>query len=93
MMIPFRDKSIYHWQFDGSYSIKVVLPALVPELSYDNLDISDGGDASSAWLQMVESKDEEEKTASKTTPSVLWSRYFGNGQDFGKNEGNGDGVV
>jgi len=63
MMIPFRDKSIYHWQFDGSYSIKVVLPALVPDLSYDNLDISDGGEASSAWLRMVQSNDEEEKSA------------------------------
>jgi len=62
LMIPFRDKSLYHWQFDGSYSIKVVLPAIVPELSYDNLDISDGGEASSAWLRMVQSNDDEEKS-------------------------------
>ena len=62
LMIPFRDKSIYHWQFNGYYSIKVVLPALVPELSYDNLDISEGGMASSEWLRMVQSNDEEEKT-------------------------------
>ena len=63
LMIPFRDKSIYHWRFDGSYSIKVVLPALVPELSYDNMDISDGAAASSAWLRMIQSKDDEEKLA------------------------------
>jgi hypothetical protein len=63
LMIPFRDKSIYHWQFDGSYSLKAVLPALVPELSHDNLEISDGGMASSAWLHMIQSKDEEEKSA------------------------------
>jgi hypothetical protein len=63
LMIPYRDKSIYHWQFDGSYSIKVVLPTLVPELSYDNLEISDGGEASSAWLRMVQSKDDKEKSA------------------------------
>ena len=62
LMIPFRDKSIYHWQFDGLYSIKVVLPALVPELSYDDLDISDGGEAFSAWLRMVQSKDDVEKS-------------------------------
>lgn len=61
LMIPFRDKSVYHWQFNGSYSLKAVLPALVPELSYDNLQISDGGMASSAWVCMVQSTEEEEK--------------------------------
>ena len=63
LMKPFQDKSIYHWQFNGAYSIKAVLPALVPELSYDNLDISDGAAASSAWLRMIQSKDDEEKSA------------------------------
>lgn len=62
LMIPFRDKSIYHWQFNGSYSIKVVLPALAPELSYDNLDINDGGMAASAWVRMIQSNDEQEKS-------------------------------
>jgi hypothetical protein len=62
LMIPFRDKSVYHWQFNGSYSIKAVLPALVPELSYDNLDISDGGTASSEWLRMIQSNDDEIKS-------------------------------
>lgn len=63
LMIPFRDKSIYNWQFDGSYSIKAVLPALVSELSYDNLDINDGGMASSAWVRMIQSNNDEEKSA------------------------------
>jgi hypothetical protein len=62
LMIPFRDKSIYHWQFHGSYSIKKVLPALAPELSYDQLEISDGGMASSEWLRMIQASDETEKS-------------------------------
>ena len=33
----------------GSYSIKVVLPALVPELSYKDLNIQEGGTASSTY--------------------------------------------
>ena len=37
----------------GSYSIKKVLPSLVPELSYNNLDIKEGGTASDTFLQMV----------------------------------------
>jgi hypothetical protein len=33
----------------GSYSIKYVLPALIPELSYENLEINEGGLASVAF--------------------------------------------
>ena len=35
------------------YSIKYVLPALVPELSYQDLEIQEGGTASSTFTQMV----------------------------------------
>jgi len=61
LMAPFRSKQIYHWQFDGSYSIKAVLPALVPELSYGDLTISDGGAAASAWLALRATSDAAEK--------------------------------
>ena len=37
----------------GSYSIKYVLPALVPELSYDDLPIKEGGTASNIFLSML----------------------------------------
>jgi len=37
----------------GSYSIKYVLPALVPELSYNDLDIKEGGTASNTFLSMI----------------------------------------
>jgi hypothetical protein len=37
---------------NGSYSIKNVMPALVPELSYQNLEIKEGGTASSIFTQM-----------------------------------------
>ena len=33
--------------------IKYVLPALVPELSYNNLEIKEGGTASNTFLSMV----------------------------------------
>ena len=39
---PFQKRFLYHWQFNGSYSIKSVLPALVPELGYDGMEIRDG---------------------------------------------------
>src|ERR1035437_6100534 len=38
----------YHPDFGGSFSIKSVLPALVPGLGYDDLEIQDGSSASTA---------------------------------------------
>lgn len=37
---------VYHPNFGGSFSLKKVLPALVPELGYDGLAIADGATAS-----------------------------------------------
>ena len=53
LMIPFQQKWYYTPEMKGSYSIKYVLPALVPELSYDNLAIKEGGMASNTFYQMV----------------------------------------
>jgi len=46
LMIPFQRKYYYAPEMIGSYSIKAVLPSLVPELSYDKLKIKEGGLAS-----------------------------------------------
>ena len=52
-MIPFQKKWYYTPEMRGSFSIKYVLPALVPELSYNDLDIKEGGTASNTFLSMV----------------------------------------
>ena len=44
-MMPFQKKWYYTHEMKGSYSIKFVLPALVPELSYDELEIKEVGTA------------------------------------------------
>lgn len=49
LMLPFQKKYYYTPEMQGSYSIKYVLPALVPEMSYDNMEIADGGTASLAY--------------------------------------------
>jgi hypothetical protein len=49
LMIPFQRRYYYTPEMRGSYSIKSVLPALVPELSYSNLEINEGGLASIAY--------------------------------------------
>jgi len=53
LMIPFQKKWYYTPDMKGSYSIKAVLPALVPELSYQELEISEGGTASNTFYKMV----------------------------------------
>ncbi|MDB4024012.1 DUF2779 domain-containing protein [Flavobacteriaceae bacterium] len=53
LMIPFQQKWYYIPEMKGSYSIKYVLPALVPELSYNDLEIKKGGTASNTFLSMV----------------------------------------
>ena len=44
---------IYHPDFKGSFSIKKVLPALVPDLSYEDLAIRDGEGAITQFARMA----------------------------------------
>jgi hypothetical protein len=53
LMTPFQKKWYYTPEMKGSYSIKYVLPALVPELSYQDLEIKEGGTASNTFTQIV----------------------------------------
>ena len=53
LMVPFRNRDYYVKEMCGSHSIKYVLPALVPELSYDNLNIADGEAAMLAYAKLA----------------------------------------
>ena len=44
--LPLVRDHVYHPGFGGSFSLKAVLPALVPELRYDGMEIADGMAAS-----------------------------------------------
>lgn len=57
LMSPFKKRDIYRWQMRGSYSIKEVLPALVPELSYEGMSVSDGMMAMRVYHEMCKSDD------------------------------------
>ncbi|MBK7958755.1 MAG: DUF2779 domain-containing protein [Bacteroidetes bacterium] len=57
LMRPFRSKHYYLPEMQGSYSIKKVLPALVPSLSYEHLTINNGGDASSIFYNLRKEED------------------------------------
>jgi hypothetical protein len=44
-LLPIVREHVYHPEFGGSFSLKRVLPALVPEMTYDGLEIAEGGTA------------------------------------------------
>jgi hypothetical protein len=44
---------VYHPDFEGSFSLKTVLPALVPDLGYNDLAIADGDAASRELTRLV----------------------------------------
>jgi Domain of unknown function(DUF2779) len=53
-LLPIARDHYYHPSQEGSWSIKKVLPAVVPELRYDALeDVQDGGVAMDAYLEAI----------------------------------------
>jgi len=45
-LLPIVRDHVYHPEFGGSFGLKSVLPALVPSLGYDDLEVKDGVTAS-----------------------------------------------
>jgi predicted RecB family nuclease len=52
-LLPVVRNNVYHPMFAGSYSLKAVLPALVPHMSYDSMAVADGQAAGLAWEALV----------------------------------------
>lgn len=57
LMLVFQSKEFHFPSMGNGYSIKTVLPLMVPELSYCDLEISNGMDASSQFEQLYGSTD------------------------------------
>ena len=47
-------KNYYHPGFHGSFSLKSVVPALLPEMNYENLAIQEGQQAGLEYLRMID---------------------------------------
>jgi hypothetical protein len=65
LMDIFSKQHYVHKDFQGSTSIKAVLPVLIPELSYKKLEIREGGTASMKWNEMTTRERNDEKTKKK----------------------------
>lgn len=64
LIIPFRNLGYYHPDFNGSFSIKSVLPAMFPddpELDYKKLGIQDGGMAMDIFANLHLLKDKNKR--------------------------------
>lgn len=58
---PFEKRHYYTAEMKGKYSIKNVLPALVPELSYKDLEVQNGAAASFMFLDLMKGTYEEDE--------------------------------
>ena len=64
LLIPFQSGAYYHPDFNGSFSIKSILPALFPDdkdLDYKGLVIQDGSAASNQYARLHEVEDSTER--------------------------------
>ena len=52
-LLPIYRDHVYHPEQHGSFSLKAVVPALLPELAYDDLEVSEGGTASTLLQTLI----------------------------------------
>ncbi len=72
---PFAQGGYYHPDFAGSFSIKKVLPALCKgdkNLNYDNLNIKNGGMASSAFRELKDMNEDEIQILREDLKKYCW---------------------
>lgn len=73
---PFDGKTAVYWHpaFLGKSSIKFVLPALVPELSYKDLEVQEGGAAADTWNRIVSGEYSTEEAERKVNALLEYCR-------------------
>lgn len=75
LMDIFQKQLHVHPGFKGKVSIKKVLPVLVPSLSYQELEIQEGGSAMEAWFEKILNANSEEEK-SETAKNLLKYCYL-----------------
>jgi len=65
-LLPVVRNHVYHPAFGGSFSLKAVLPALVPEMTYQGMEVPNGQVAGLAWESIIrDSATESERQAKR----------------------------
>lgn len=70
-LLPVVRNHVYHPDFEGSFGLKSILPALVPDLGYDNLAIADGATASLDLERLLFTGDQLDSAAREQLRSDL----------------------
>jgi len=52
-LLPVVRNHVYHPSFGGSFSLKAVLPALVPNMTYEGMEVPNGQEAGLVWETMI----------------------------------------
>lgn len=63
LLEPFKEYALYRPCQNGSVSIKATLPAFVPEMSYQNLGIHNGAEASDQFMAFMTGQQTPDETA------------------------------
>lgn len=71
---PFRSRYYMHPAFEGGYSMKVVLPTLVPGMKYEGMAVSNGTDAQAAFAAMASGKLTPAEAAQKRTDLLAYCK-------------------
>jgi hypothetical protein len=71
-LLPCIRRNVYHPAFGGSYSLKSVLPALVPEMSYKGMAVAEGQAAGIAFMKMVDPSTSADDQASLREALLLY---------------------
>jgi hypothetical protein len=53
-LLPCVRQNVYDPAFGGSYSLKAVLPALLPDMTYEGMAVANGSDAGIAFAKMID---------------------------------------
>jgi predicted RecB family nuclease len=64
-LLPVVRNHVYLPAFGGSFSLKAVLPALVPGMTYDGMEVPDGQTAGIAWESMIRGESSESERQAK----------------------------
>jgi CRISPR/Cas system-associated exonuclease Cas4 (RecB family) len=67
LLVPFKSRQLYRPRQNGSASIKETLPAFIPEMSYANLEIKQGTEASEQFMRFMTGKQAGEETSAMMT--------------------------
>ena len=73
-LLPIVRNHVYHPAFGGSFSLKAVLPALVPEMTYEGMEVPNGLAAGAAWESMIRSNVSESERRAKQNALLSYCR-------------------